>query len=66
MQQSVDLANAIAKKIGQDKVTLVLLEGAGHDIEPFLLLNGTIHCGGQFDNPKNMNKVFSFLNKYLK
>ena len=31
-QQSVDLAAAIKKEIGQDKVTLILLDGAGHDI----------------------------------
>jgi dipeptidyl aminopeptidase/acylaminoacyl peptidase len=28
-QQSVDLAAAIKKEIGQDKVTLILLDGAG-------------------------------------
>ena len=45
-QQSLDLAAAIKKKIGSDKVTLILLDGAGHDIEPFLLFNGTINRGG--------------------
>ena len=65
-QQSVDLAAAITKEIGKDKVTLILLEGAGHDIEPFPLLNGTINCGGQFDTAENMDKVFAFLNRYMK
>jgi hypothetical protein len=57
---------AIAKEIGQDKVTLILLDGAGHDIDPFLLRNRTIHYGGEFDTAENMDKVFAFLNKYMK
>ena len=65
-QQSVDLAAAITKEIGQDKVTLILLDGAGHDIDPFLLRNGIIHRGGQFDTAENMDKVFAFLNRYMK
>ncbi len=65
-QQSVDLAAAITKEIGKDKVILILLEGAGHYIETFPLLNGTINCGGQFDTAENMDKVFAFRNKYMK
>jgi acetyl esterase/lipase len=65
-QQSVDLAAAITKEIGQDKVTLILPDGAGHDIDPFLLRNGIIHRGRQFDTAENMDNVFVFLNRYMK
>jgi hypothetical protein len=53
MQQSTDLAAAIANKAGQDKVTLTLIEGAGHG-------------GEQFEATDNMATVFSFLDKYMK
>jgi hypothetical protein len=65
-QQSVDLAAAIIKEIGQDKVTLTLLYGAGHGGVPVTLLNGTIHYGSPFGNATNMNKIFAFLNKCVK
>jgi len=52
-QQSVDFAAAIAKKAGQDKVTLTLFEGANHG-------------GEQFESAENMDKVFLFLDKYMK
>ena len=42
-QQSVDLAASIIKEIGQDKVTLTLLDGAGHGGVHVTLLNETIH-----------------------
>ena len=65
-QQSVDLAAAITKKIGQDKVTLTLLDGAGHGRVPVTLLNGTLHYGYPFGTAENIDKVFAFLNKYMK
>lgn len=52
-QQSVDFAAALTKVIGVDKVTYTKLEGAGHG-------------GSQFDATDNLDKVFSFLDKYLK
>lgn len=52
-QQSTDFAAAIANKAGQDKVTLTLLEGAGHG-------------GEQFEAADNLAKIFAFLNKYMK
>ncbi len=64
-QQSVDLAAVIIKAIGQNKVTLTLLEGAGHGV-PVTLLNGTRHYGYPFGTTENMDKVFEFLNKYMK
>ena len=65
-QQSVDLAAAITKEIGQDKVTLTLLDGAGHGGVPVTFLNGTRHYGYPFGTAENMDKVFAFLNKYMK
>ena len=65
-QQSVDLAAVIIKAIGQNKVTLTLLEGAGHGGVPVTLLNGTRHYGYPFGTTENMDKVFEFLNKYMK
>lgn len=53
MQQSTNFAAAIANKAGQDKVTLTLIEGAGHG-------------GEQFEATDNMAAVFSFLDKYMK
>jgi acetyl esterase/lipase len=52
-KQSVDLANAIAKKAGPEKVTLVLFERAGHG-------------GRKFENARNMDRVFAFLDKHMK
>jgi len=65
-QQSVDLAAAITREIGQDKVILTLLNGAGHGGIPVIFLNGTRHCGYPFGTTENMDKVFAFLNKYMK
>jgi acetyl esterase/lipase len=53
IQQSVDLSNAIAGKAGQDRVTLILFEGAGHG-------------GKQFVAAENLDKVFAFLDKHMK
>jgi hypothetical protein len=66
MQQSIDLADAIAKKIGKDKVSLILLDGAGHGGVPVTLLNGKRFCGYPFGTAKNMDKVFSFLDEHMK
>jgi acetyl esterase/lipase len=52
-EQSVNFATELEKVIGKEKVTLELLEGAGH---------GT----SQFNEKTNLDKVFSFLDKYLK
>lgn len=52
-QQSVDFAATLSKVIGADKVTYIKLEGAGHG-------------GDQFDDAENLDKVYSFLDKYLK
>ena len=65
-QQSVDLAAAITKKIGQDKVALTLLDGAGHGGVSITFLNETLHYGYPFGTAENMDKVFAFLNKYMK
>ena len=65
-QQSIDLAAAIIKEIGQNKVTLTLLDGAGHWGVPIIFLNGTLRYGYPFETAENMDKVFAFLNKYMK
>ncbi len=51
--QSTQFADSLSKVIGKDKVTLELVEDAGH--------GGTV-----FFAPGNLQKVFSFLDKYLK
>jgi acetyl esterase/lipase len=51
--QSENFAAALKKVIGKDKVTYIKLKGAGHG-------------GSQFDTTDNLNKVFAFLDKYLK
>jgi len=53
VQQSVDFANALTSVLGEDKVTLVLLEGAGH---------GT----SEFTTQENLELVFAFLDQVLK
>jgi acetyl esterase/lipase len=65
-QQSIDLAAAITKEIGSNKVTLILLDGAGHGGIPVTLLNGKRYCGYPFGTTENMDKVFSFLDEYMK
>ena len=65
-QQSIDLADAIKKEIGSNKVTLILLEGAGHGGVPVILLNGKRYCGYPFGTAGNMDKVFAFLDEYMK
>jgi len=52
-QQSQNFYADLVKVLGQDKVTLTLLEGAGHG-------------GPQFETPENLAKVFAFLDQYLK
>lgn len=51
--QSVDFSNALKKAIGDDKVTYIQIPGAGH---------GT----SEFDTTENLDKIFTFLDKYLK
>ena len=53
VQQSVNLAKKLEHVIGKDKVTLELLEGAGH-------------ADPRFESPENVKKVFSFLDRWLK
>lgn len=52
IQQSVNFANALKKKLGEDKVKIILLEGAGH---------GT----PEFNSKENLDKVHEFLSKVL-
>lgn len=52
-QQSINFAAELTKVLGEQKVTLILLEG-------------TRHGGYQFETPENLKKVFEFLDKYLK
>lgn len=52
-EQSINFAADLEKVIGKEKVTLELLEGAGHG-------------GAQFEEKSNVDKVFQFLDKYLK
>lgn len=52
-QQSMHFAKEIAKVAGQDKVTFEIIEGARHG-------------GPQFETPQNLDKVFAFLDRYLK
>src|SRR5208337_4652143 len=66
MQQSIDLAAAITKEIGSNKVTLILLDGAGHGGVPVTLLNGKRYFVYSFRTVENIDKVFSFLNEYMK
>jgi acetyl esterase/lipase len=51
--QSIVFADALYKVLGKEKVNFELLEGEGHG-------------GPQFNDPKNLEKVFVFLDKYLK
>ncbi len=52
-EQSKKFYAALVKTLGKDRVTITLLNGAGHG-------------GPQFDTTENMAAVFVFLNKYLK
>lgn len=52
-QQSQLFYDALSATLGADKVTLILLEGAGHG-------------GSQFSTEENLNLVIDFLNSYLK
>jgi dipeptidyl aminopeptidase/acylaminoacyl peptidase len=52
-EQSINFAADLEKVLGNKKMTLDLLEGAGHDIS-------------QFNEKSNVDKVFAFLDKYLK
>jgi len=51
--QSEDFAKALQQVIGKDKVVFEKIEGAGH-------------WGDQFETEENLNKIFDFLDKYLK
>jgi len=51
--QSTVFAENLYKVLGKEKVSFELLEGAGHG-------------GPQFSDPKNLEKIFSFLDTHLK
>jgi acetyl esterase/lipase len=51
--QSAGLAAALEKAIGKDKVVYVVLPGAGHG-------------GPAFETTENLDKVFAFLDKFIK
>lgn len=53
VEQSINFYNEAVKILGKDKVTLNILEGEGHG-------------GRQFDDPKNLAKIFAFLDKHIK
>ncbi|WP_233522991.1 alpha/beta hydrolase [Peribacillus saganii] len=52
-QQSIDFAEKLTNVIGKEKVTLSLIEGAGHG-------------GEQFNSEENLEEVFKFLDSVLK
>ncbi len=52
-QQSIDFAEKLTAVLGKDKVTLEILEGAGHG-------------GTQFDSEENVKKIIAFLDSVLK
>jgi len=52
-QQSINLAQKLTAVLGSDKVTLTILEGAGHG-------------GEAFNVTENLDKVFTFLDGFLK
>jgi acetyl esterase/lipase len=52
-EQSIDFAADLEKILGKNKVTLTILPD-------------TRHGGPQFETPENLDKVFQFLDKYLK
>ena len=53
VQHSIELANKLKQVLGEDKITLDLLEGAEHADE-------------RFKTPENVTKVLDFLDKHLK
>ena len=52
-QQSQNFYNTLSSTIGADKVTLTLIDGAGHG-------------GSQFSTPENLALVIDFFTRYLK
>lgn len=52
-QQSINFAAELTRVLGDKRVTLTLLDG-------------TRHGGPQFETPENLDRVFEFLDKYLK
>ncbi|MCX6732516.1 MAG: alpha/beta hydrolase [Candidatus Roizmanbacteria bacterium] len=51
--QSINFSEKLKASIGSDKVIFEKLEGAGHG-------------GSQFESTENLEKIFAFLDKYLK
>jgi acetyl esterase/lipase len=52
-QQSINFYNKLVEKVGKEKVSIELLQGAKHG-------------GEQFESKENLNKVFQFLDAILK
>ncbi|SKB36491.1 Acetyl esterase/lipase [Acetoanaerobium noterae] len=53
VQQSINFAQKLQSVLGNEKVELILLEGASHG-------------GVQFEDNSNLDKVFEFLDKHMK
>jgi len=53
VQQSLEFARVIEERVGPDRFELDIFEGAGHD-DPV------------FDTPKNLTRVFDFIDRHLK
>ena len=51
--QNAHLAAALEKAIGKDKVVYISLPGAGHG-------------GPEFETAENLDRVFAFLDRFLK
>jgi acetyl esterase/lipase len=53
MQQSIEFARVIREKAGSDRCELDIIDGARHD-------------SPEFTSPQNLDRVFGFLDRYLK
>ncbi len=53
VQQSLEFARVIEERVGRDRFELDIFEGAGHD-DPV------------FETPKNLTRVFDFIDRHLK
>jgi hypothetical protein len=53
VQQSIDFAKVIEERAGAGTFELDIIEGAGHG-------------GPEFESSENMERVFAFLDRYLK
>ncbi len=53
VQQSIEFARVIEEKAGPDRCELDIIDGARHD-------------SPEFTSPQNLDRVFGFLDRYLK